>query len=91
VLLDGHGWGEWHCISPLLPFFFSTALHPRGGGLGERATAEALIPASLKPKTSAIKLQALISSQLRPWPYEVDRKSIVRAEAEVAAAGRSSF
>lgn len=48
VLLDGHGWGKRHGVSPLLPFFFSTALHARRGGFRECATAQALVPASLK-------------------------------------------
>lgn len=48
MLLDGHGRGQGHGVGPLLPFFLPTALHARGGGLGERAAAQALVPASLK-------------------------------------------
>ena len=48
VLLDGHGWGQRHGIGTLLSFFFSAALHARGGGFGQRATAEALVPSSLQ-------------------------------------------
>lgn len=48
VLLDGHGWGQRHSISALLSLFFSAALHARGGGFGQRAAAEALVPSPLK-------------------------------------------
>ena len=46
MLLDGHGRRQGHGVGPLLPFFLSAALHARGRGLGERAAAQALIPAS---------------------------------------------
>lgn len=47
VLLDGHWWRQRHGVSPLLAFFFATALHSWWGRLGQSSTAQPFIAHTL--------------------------------------------
>lgn len=89
VLLDGHGRGQGHGVGPLLPFFLAAALHARGGGLGERAAAQALVPASLKRNQhSLVRLWVRPPAPVhRNEPHGVNGQTASWTAAQMAGGG----
>lgn len=77
VLLNGHGGRQWYSVGALLAFFFSAALHARGRGLGQRTTAETLVPSSLK---SNQRLFAHAGPRRASLGYRLDSASHRRAQ-----------